>query len=319
MHAGIPVELLHSYFVSEPAAPLILQPGDTFTGVYRFRGLTTTPAAVSIWVLMTDPGVSTRDQARWVRMSTATLATTTFASTIFETAPVFAALGGECVYAVATINADGGTTIGGTGDLWLFTGLINAGVPRMVLASGWFYSGKTVNWNGGIPNCEGWGQDSQQPGTLFIFQGTVVNGAGGAGDNSLTVVAGAGGRVEIESFQVINQDTAARTTTVNLLDAVGGNILEFLYGSAGVAVNAAAAAIVPVLGTAAAAVGNLRSYGGVRLAGVMALVGTVAAVAASQDTAWAVVCVVWGPAPTFTLAGASTPTLTTNTSKFLIG
>lgn len=78
---------------------------------------------------------------------------------------------------------------------------------------------------------------------------------------------------------------------------------------------------VPPLGGAVATGGNVvdLSGGGLWLAGGDVLVGTVAAVAASQDTAWSALMKVWGAAPTLTLAGASTPTITTNTSRFETG
>lgn len=159
--------------------------------------------------------------------------------------------------------------------------------------------------------------DPRTAAKLFVFQGTVVNGAGGAGDQSLTVTAAAGSRVEIVSFEIINQDTAARATTLTQDDG-SGNILLHVLQSAG-SLAAAASLMFPQLGSVAGTSGNQGNPQRVMIAGTARLIATVAAVAASQDSAYSFVALVWGGAPTCTLAGASTPTLTTNVSGFLAG
>lgn len=151
-------------------------------------------------------------------------------------------------------------------------------------------------------------------GKLYTFQGTVVNGAGGAGTQSLTIAPPGGGRFEVLSSRVLNGDTVGRTLQVEIDDAVGGNIIA-VYES--VIANAATSHEQP-LGTVTSAATSTFNGGiqPITVAGANVYVMSVAAVAASQDSAYACVLRVWGGAPTFTLAGASTPVLTTNTSRF---
>lgn len=151
--------------------------------------------------------------------------------------------------------------------------------------------------------------------SLFTFQGEVVNGAGGAGDQSLTVTPAAGSRVLILYGRMANLDTAARNLTWLVDD--GTNIIMDFYNAT--ATNAAAVQRIPLTGAAPAVGGTGVFNPQIWLGPGERLVGTLAAVAASENSTWAIQALVWGAAPTFTLAGASTPTLTTNTSRFETG
>lgn len=183
---------------------------------------------------------------------------------------------------------------------------------------------RTVEWYTDAQRQSGWpdapqrsplydGENGVAP-RLYSFQGTVANGAGGAGNQSSTVAIANGGRLEVVYHHIINQDTAARATTF-ILDDGAGNTLAFLLQSAG---NLAAAASLayPQTGSVAQAAGNQGNSPRMIVGGSNRLISTVVAVAASEDSAYAYVLLVFGPSPSFTLAGASTPVLTTNVSRF---
>ena len=181
------------------------------------------------------------------------------------------------------------------------------------------YPGDThaVGWTAGSQSYAQMAKaDVARDGALYSFQGEVINGAGGAGDQSLTIAAAAGSRVRVRSIRASNGDIAARTLTIRLLDAVGGNVLHEL--ATAVSLTAAAATNWPVSNALAAgdSPGSLRDCW---IAGANVLVGTLAAVALSQNSLWSCVLEVWGGPPILTLAGASTPTLTVNTSRFETG
>lgn len=146
----------------------------------------------------------------------------------------------------------------------------------------------------------------------FTFQGAVTNGAGGAGNQTYTLVADTGGWCEVVGYSITNNDTVNRTVGVAMNDGGGRIIYEPTTGvsiAAGIQVsgphaNALAAGSTP---------GTQQTLW---VGGSDQLVATALAVAASQDTAASFVLNVYGGTPTVTLAGASTPTLTTNTSRF---
>lgn len=205
---------------------------------------------------------------------------------------------------------------------WAALGLFRKGRFVAWLAEGYCHSSHTVSWSighqGGIAQSAA--PNPAVQGALWHFDGSQLNDGANSGNHTYELSMAAGGRLEIEHFMVVNLDTAARTTTINLLAATGGATLEFLYGSAGVALNAAAAAIVPSLGTAANAVGNLRAGDGrITLAPPETILATVAAVAVSQDTRCTIKARVWGGKPTVTMTGPTGSTPTTTTDAFLTG
>jgi len=66
---------------------------------------------------------------------------------------------------------------------------------------------------------------------------------------------------------------------------------------------------------AAAAGTHLSSGARIILAGPMEVIALSASVAASQDTAFALVCRIYGGVPTVVEVGASTPTINVNTER----
>lgn len=172
------------------------------------------------------------------------------------------------------------------------------------------------HWRAGMPN-QAPNFDLTTPPKLFTFQGTVANGAGGAGDQTLTIVAPSGGRVHLLYGAITNQDTVARAASMTITD--GTNLLHTAAFNS--ALGAGNQLPIPSTNVTDAA-SFTGTNGGIMpywIAGAMQIVLKVAAVAASQDSAYAVVLEVYGGAPTPTLAGASTPVLTTNTSAFMAG
>lgn len=205
------------------------------------------------------------------------------------------------------------STVGTVSSVWGSIELFRNSQSVGWLCGGWLNGSGTPSWvAGNRSQVDSPFANASNQGALFTFQGTVVNGAGGAGDNTLTVTAAAGARVKLLTFRIVNNDTAARVSSLVVDD--GTNLLHLLgFNSAlGAANNQAFPSVAT---TDAASFAGNGAEPGIWIAGSNRLVGTLAAVAASQDSAWAMTCLVWGAAPTCTLAGASTPTLTTNTSR----
>lgn len=149
---------------------------------------------------------------------------------------------------------------------------------------------------------------------IFTWQGTVANGAGGAGDQTYTVAAPSGGRFELLAAQLTNNDTAARVCGVQVTDGTN----QLYQPMIGASIAAANSVNLPQIGAAQTA-GNVNGLTRIVIAGGHRLIFTVVAVAASQDSALGLVLKFWGGAPTVTPAGASTPVLTTNTSQVEAG
>lgn len=205
---------------------------------------------------------------------------------------------------------------------WCAVEIFRKGRSLQWLCEGYCHATHVVSWGmgaqAGLPQSAAPNPSVQ--GALWHGDFSQVNDGSNSGNHTYELSMAAGGRLEIESFMVVNLDAAARTTTINLLAATGGATIEFLYGSAGVSLNAAAAAIVPSLGTAANAVGNLRAGDGrITLAPPETILATVAAVAVSQDTRCTIKARVWGGIPTMTMTGPTGSTPTTTTNAFLTG
>lgn len=157
------------------------------------------------------------------------------------------------------------------------------------------------------------------PAKLYTFVGTAANGAGGAGDCSLTVTAAGGGRFEYCYGNILSTDTSARAAAFRVEDG-GGNILW--VGGFNSALGAGGSMFVPSSATSDAASwapSGQYSPGFIVVGGSDILFMRLAAASASKGATFTLVLRVWGGAPTFTLAGTNTPTLTTTTSRFESG
>jgi len=201
--------------------------------------------------------------------------------------------------------------------LWTAVFLFRQGGVVSWLCEGYVYAEHLPSWSTGFQTRAQFAKaDPSTQGALYTFQGTVVNGAGGAGNQSYTIAPATGGRFKIIGWRLLNGDTAGRTATVQILDGVAGNLVLELETA--VTLGAGSATNYPysnTLGTGDTPAGS----DSIEVAGGNVFVATLAAVAASQDSAFGAILAVWGGAPTVTLAGASTPTLTTNTSRFETG
>lgn len=288
-----------------------------YTFIVTYRTVVSTAAAeLCVWVTDHDG-----KDGHWIFFGPSAFTTTTWAPT--DATPAGARFDGD--YLIHAMHWTRTTASSGIPNaLWTRITFVHA-----VTESSNHDVYRTVEWYTDSNRQGGW-PDEPQRGPLydgdngehgiaarqFTFQGTAVNGAGGAGDQSLTVTTVAGGRFEVLSFDVLNGDTSNRTATAVIDDGAGNRITAFLNGTinAGVeqshptAAGTAATATVAAAGTRMIVAGALNRF-----------VITVAAVAASENSAFAISLKVWGPAPTCTLAGASTPTLTTNTSRFEAG
>ncbi len=148
-------------------------------------------------------------------------------------------------------------------------------------------------------------------GALFIYHADILNGAGGSGTTSYTVVPGAGNELEILYGHIFNGDTVGRGSKVEI--SSGANFLaSLLDDQTGIALDPGAAQSYPHSDEVAAGGGS--TVGGVRLflAGTMDLEGAILAVGSSDDTRFAMVARLRGGMPIITEAGISTPTININ-------
>ena len=153
--------------------------------------------------------------------------------------------------------------------------------------------------------------NGERPPQLYMFYGTVVNGAGGAGTNSYTVQPGEGNILEIIDGAIENGDTSTRAVTARIdtgtnTELIGGGIIQSENLAAGNFMGLWRALSGP---TVPAPTGRQV------LGGLMRLIVTIASVAASEDTAFGFYAWLYGAEPTITLAGASTPTTTTEEAR----
>lgn len=248
--------------------------------------------------------------------------TTTWAETAFTSSSHIVPANGWIV-SIAATSTDGGF-LAIPGQVWFkieFMRSDGGNIPAtFAVIAKHNHGSKWWTWNAGdqaeSPFYEGPGAGIGTPAKTFTFQGTVVNGAGGAGNNSLTIVPPSGGRFRVLAFQATNNDTSARTADILIQDTSTGN--DLVAYITGLSLSAGQSANLPVTNAQAS---NAPASGlqNVWIAGGNEFFAVIAAVAASQDTAWACILEVFGGAPTLTLAGASTPTLTTNISRFETG
>lgn len=197
---------------------------------------------------------------------------------------------------------------------WGAVALEKGGVDAVLLCSGYTSDSLVPSWPvGDSSSCKA---EAGHAGKVFTFQGEVANGAGGAGDQSATVTGGAGGRYELLSARVTNGDTANRTCHIFEDEGTGTALADLWFNT----LNAAGIANVPSTAAGTAAGSLLNAVVRMVIAGATSrFIATVLAVAASENSIYALKLLFYGPPPTVTLAGASTPTLTTNVSRVEAG
>ncbi len=143
-------------------------------------------------------------------------------------------------------------------------------------------------------------------GANWMYHATVTNGAGGAGNQSYTLTPGTSNELEILYGVIFNGDSAGRVATVEIDTGTAGETLAEIVS---VTADAGSSHSFPHSDVAAAGGTHLSAGPRIFLSGGMRLVATVAAVAASEDSAFGLVCRIRGPVPTVVEAGASTPTI----------
>ena len=276
------------------------------------RNRTTQSTGVSVQATVYDPAT---DKTRtFTAVGPFSTAGTTFTSETAQFSSVGLFNDGEVLVAAMITSA----SITNPCQLWCAVELFRNGISVAWLCEGYLHGSHVPSWTSGsaIAPQLALANPSVQ-GALFTFHGSVTNGAGGAGTQSCEVAPAAGSRVEVLNSRVVNGDTVARVVQVEIDDASGGNVLA-AYES--VSANAGTSHEQPLGTVASAATATFGS--GIRpimIAGGNVYRMSVAAVALSQDSTYALLLRVWGAAPTITLAGASTPVLTVNTSRFETG
>ena len=148
---------------------------------------------------------------------------------------------------------------------------------------------------------------SYEDGAEWIYQADITNGAGGAGNHTYVIVAGAGNELEVLYFRLFNGDTSGRTARVRIFDADGGNEMVRLFPTG--TLGAAGVTFWPV----ASSSGGIAAGAKAKADGLMSVSAEVDAVASSQDSSFAISCWIQGGVPTVTESGASTPTININT------
>ncbi len=144
-------------------------------------------------------------------------------------------------------------------------------------------------------------------GALWIYQGDVTNGAGGAGNQSYTLTIDTGNEAEILYGSVFQGDPTVRTASVGIFDGTFriGRLLS-------TSLNQNAVQGYPSAATSGAN-GN-PSAAGPRyiIGGGMRILATIESVALSEDTAYSIAMRIRGGVPTVVEAGQATPTIDVN-------
>lgn len=148
-------------------------------------------------------------------------------------------------------------------------------------------------------------------GKLWVYQADITNGAGGAGVQSYTVTIPVGSEVELLYGEIFNGDTVGVALTVDIEDDGANEIARLIDVTA----DAASRHSFPHSDVAAAAGTHLSSGARIIVGGGMTIIGLTASIAASQNSAFALVCRIFGDVPTVAEVGASTPTINVNTEK----
>lgn len=150
-------------------------------------------------------------------------------------------------------------------------------------------------------------------GELFAYQATIINGAGGGGNISTTLVPGDGQEFELYWGTVSHNDATASDIDVQIRDD-SANVLVNLYDVDAVTQNSLCQ--FPAEAGAPSTSGN-TSPQPTRfvISGTMDLFITALAIDLSEGTTTSIVGRVRGNPPTITEAGNSTPAITINTER----
>ncbi len=142
----------------------------------------------------------------------------------------------------------------------------------------------------------------------WTYQADITNGAGGAGTQTYTITPGDRAYMDFLYGQVFQGDTVGRVITVAIDDGATNELTELMR----ITGDAASRHSIPHSDVADAAGTHLSAGASIRISGAMDLIVTIAAVAASQDTAFGCACTIYGALPTASEVGASTPTINVN-------
>ncbi len=156
-----------------------------------------------------------------------------------------------------------------------------------------------------------WRNDRGPP-QYYVFEGTIVNGPGGAGNHTYIVTPGEGNLLEFIEGSIFNGDTVDRTLSSRVDTGTSGEVIGGGFVQSTVL---PAADHTGLYSTLTGLATSPQALGRPVLGGTARLVITISSVALSQDTAFGFQAWLWGTEPTMTLAGASTPVLTTNEAR----
>lgn len=152
-------------------------------------------------------------------------------------------------------------------------------------------------------------------GALFIYQASVINGAGGGGNVSVQLVAGAGSEFELHYGTISHNDATASDVDVVIRDA-DDDLLVNLYDIDAVTQNSLCQ--FPSAGGAPATTGNASpEMRPIFLAGDMELFATALAIDLSEGITVSLVGRVYGLIPTITETGNATPAITINEERII--
>lgn len=152
-------------------------------------------------------------------------------------------------------------------------------------------------------------------GALFVYRSTVINGAGGGGDCSVTLTPGAGNEFELYFGRISHNDATASNIDVHIRDE-DDNVQAALYDVDAVTQNSICQ--FPTAPAAAGTAGNAGdSPAATRfiISGTMDLFMNAVAIDASEGTTNTLVGRVYGGMPAVVESGNSTPTITITTER----
>ncbi len=155
--------------------------------------------------------------------------------------------------------------------------------------------------------------DSQVQGALFVYQSTIINGAGGGGDCSVTLTPGQGNEFELYWGTISHDDATASDVDVQIRDD-GARVLATLYDVDAVVQNALCQ-FPPAPGTSATSGNDAPAATRFFISGTMDLFMAALAIDLSEGTTNVIVGRVYGSVPTITESGNSTPAITINTER----
>lgn len=198
--------------------------------------------------------------------------------------------------------------------LWAAVELFRGGQTIAFLCSGELGPSQVPSWPRGTERDSL--SDISVQGRLFSLVVSQVNDGANAGNHVYAITAGGSGRIIPLTMILTNGDAAARAASLVVDDGAGNNFVS-QFGAV-TALAAGASIAYPYLGSIAQNGGNQMNWGSaqIQVAGANRIVGTVAAVAVTENTAFLATFLVWGPAPIVTMTGPTGSTPTTTVSRF---